>query len=316
MQLNELEIVDRHDRPNLSSKTGLRVFFFNDGQLTDPVGFSGVTLFQKSANITPNSILDSNGLISSSVAVSDIKAHFRNINGAGGNTGLSKPATDYTGIGDSGIFKISTGEYIVVLDGGKAPQATYDFHGASVAVTATTDVATDYIDVWTVKLLTGSDYKTIINEFTLFSDTFYTVTEPILLKAHPQLRTKYVTLGSKTDLKITNDITVENAGLTEEIKNIFKHNVITNPQIKIEKINEGHGFPSRVGVLSYTDTENLINVTSDNTLVFNWDPETSKDLDAWDDGTFGTLTGPYHITVKYTLLNQTYVSPPFTVIVS
>ena len=314
MQVNGFEVVDRHDRPNLSSRTGLRVFFFNDGQLVDPYALSGVTIFQKNANISPNSVLDSDGLIASSVEAATIKAHF----GVSSSSHYSNSATDPSSYfaGASGIYRVGTGEYICALDQNTGTTGHYSLNGSSFDITASADVAADYIDVWTVKLFSNSDWKTIINEFTLFSDTFYTVTEPILLKAHPQLRTKHVTLGSKTDLKITNDITVENSGLTEEIKNIFKHNVVTNPQLKIEKINEGHGFPSRVEVSGYSDTSAGINVTSDNTLVFNWEPENSKTVSEWTAGTFGTLTGPYHVIVKYNLLNQIYVSPPFTVIVS
>jgi hypothetical protein len=314
MLLNQLEIIDRHDRPNLSSRTGLRVFFFNDGQLVDPYALSGVTVFYKNANVSPNSVLDSSGLIASSVEAATIKAHF----GVSSSLHYSNSAIDPSSYsaGASGIYRVRTGEYICALDQNTGTTGHYSLNGSSLDVAASADVAADYIDVWTVKLLSNSDWKTIINEFTLFSDTFYTVTEPVLLKAHPQLRTKHVTLGSKADLKITNDITVENSGLTEEIKNIFKHNVVTNPQIKIEKINEEPGFPSRVDVSSYSDTSGLIGVTSDNTLVLNWDPENSKLLSSWTDGTFGTLTGPYHLTVKYTLLSQTYVSPPFTIIVS
>ena len=314
MQLNGIDLVDRHNRPNLSSRTGLRVFFYNDGQPVDPYAFSGVTVFQKAANIAPNNII-SNNVVASTVEAADIKAHF----GTGPNqqnlSNSSLPESLYT-LGASGIFKVATGEYVVVLDGQNPPTGGYDYHGSSVTVAASADVSTDYIDVWLVKLLANSDFQVLISDFTLFNDTFYTTTEPILLTTRPNLSNRHITLGSKIDLKITNDITVGNSGLSEEIKNIFKHNVISNPQIKIEKLNEEHGFPARVDVSGYSDTSALVDVTSDDTLVFSWDPEDSKFGTAWAAGTFGTLTGPYQITVKYTMLNQTYVSPPLTVIVS
>lgn len=314
MQLNGIDLVDRHNRPNLSSRTGLRVFFYNDGVPVDPYAFSGVTVFEKDANITPNSVIDSNNVVASGIAAATIKAHF-GVSSSSDYANSAVNASSYF-VGASGIYKISTGEYIVVLDGTTPNSGYYDYHGSSLTVAASADSATDYIDVWLVKLLENSDYQVLISEFTLFNDTFYTTTEPILLTARPKLQNRRVTLGSKVDLKITNDITVENSGLTEEIKNIFKHNVITDPKIKIEKLNEEHGFPSRVDVSGYSDTSALIDVTSDNTLVFNWDPENSKTLTAWTNGTFGTLTGPYQFTVKYTMLSQTHVSPPFTVIVS
>lgn len=324
MQLNGVEVIDRNNRPNLSSRTALRVFFYNDGQPVDPYAFSGVTVFQKAANTSPNSVIDSSNVIAATVVASDIKAHFgvrARLDGETGGPNLdnsSLPETSY--IPDtadaSSIFKISTGEYIVVLDGVTPTTAAYTYHGSSIELTSSADVATDYVDIWLVKLIENSDYQVLVSDFTLFNDTFFTSTEPILLKASPKLSTKFITLGSKIDLKITNEITVSNRTLSEEIKNIFDHNVISNPQIKIQKLNEESTLPARVDVSGFADTSPFIDVTTDNTVVFNWDPENSKTLASWTAGTFGSLTGAYQITVKYQLLTQTYVSPPFTVIVS
>jgi len=320
MQLNGLEVVDRHNRPNLSSNTALRVFFYNDGQPVDPYAFSGVTVFQKSAHITPNAVLDSSNVVAATVAATDIKAQFGVRPRTDGlnldNSSIAEEYYDPDTSDASCIFKVATGEYICALNGTTPPTGAYTYHGSSIEITAGANVATDYIDVWLVQLLEDSDFQGLISDFTLFNDTFFTATEPILLKSSPKLHTKYITLGSKEDLKITNDITVSNKGLTEEIKNIFKHNVISDPQIKIEKLNEESTLPARVEVSGFSDTSTFIDVTSDNTLVFNWDPENSKTTTAWSDGTFGSLTGAYQITVKYTMLKETYVSPPFTVIVS
>jgi len=321
MQLNTYEVIDRNNRPNLSSRTALRVFFYNDGQPIDPYAFSGVTVFQKNANITPNGVIDSSNVVAESVAAGSIKAHFgvrprtdgRNLD----NSSLDPEGFyDPTSVDSSCIWRVTTGEYICVLDGIIPPTGHYSYHGSSLNITASADIATDYIDVWLVKLLADSDFQVLISDFTLFNDTFFTATEPILLKASPKLHTRHVTLGSKVNLKITNDITVSNKSLTEEIKNIFKHNVISDPQIRIMKLNEDSTFPARVEVLSYINSIPLIDTTSDNTVLLSWDPEDSKDLGSWGDGTFGPLTGTYQITVKYTMLTETYVSPPFTVIVS
>ena len=322
MQLNGYEVTDRHNRPNLSSRKALRVVFYNDGQRVDPYAFSGVTVFQKSANITPNTVIDSNNVVAATVVAGDIKAQFGarpRVDGLNlDNSSIAESNYTPNTLDSSSIFKVSgtTGEYICVLDGITPHSAFYGYHGSSLQVTSTADVATDYIDVWLVKLIENSDYQVLISDFTLFNDTFFTTTEPILLKASPKLHTKHITLGSKVDLKITNDTTVANRGLTEEIKNIFKHNVISDPQIKIEKLNEESTLPSRVEVSGFSETAGFIDVTSDNTIVFNWDPEASKSTPEWLNGTFGSLTGAYQITVKYTMLTQTYVSPPFTVIVS
>ena len=40
----------------------LNVFFYKDGVPVDPYAFSGVTIFERDANITPNSIIDSDNV--------------------------------------------------------------------------------------------------------------------------------------------------------------------------------------------------------------------------------------------------------------
>ena len=136
MQLNGTDLVDRHNRPNLSSKTGLRVFFYNDGQPVDPYAFSGVTVFEKTANLSPNSVIDSNNVVASTVVSTDIKAHFGTSINAENLSNSALPESEYEA-GASGIFKVATGEYVVVLDGQNPPVAAYNYHGAGLQVTST-----------------------------------------------------------------------------------------------------------------------------------------------------------------------------------
>ena len=57
MQLNNTVIVDRGNRPNVSQRVGLRVFFINDGAYVDPYEISSVQLFKKSDTLTPNTVI-------------------------------------------------------------------------------------------------------------------------------------------------------------------------------------------------------------------------------------------------------------------
>ena len=51
-------------------------------------------------------------------------------------------------------------------------------------------------------------------------------------------------------------------------------------------------------------------------MIMTWDTNTIKELASWQAGTFGSLTGTYSVQVKYTLLNQTIISPLFYLTVS
>ena len=129
-------------------------------------------------------------------------------------------------------------------------------------------------------------------------------------------------MGSKVNLKITTETTIENSNVTQDIKNIFKDSVITDAQVKIEKFNDTNPIlPSKYELSGYSDTSSLVDITSDNTLVLNWDTEVIKNLTAnatekLKRENIGSPTGPYLVTVKYNILNQTIVSPPFTLLLS
>ena len=136
-----------------------------------------------------------------------------------------------------------------------------------------------------------------------------------MLSARNQLINKHITLNSIENLKITTDITIQNRDLDESIKNIFKESAITNAQMKIEKINEDAvALPSHVNVSGYSDTSSLIDITSDNTILFKFDTTTLATHPNVAD--FAGLTGAYRVVVKYNLLNETLVSVPYYFTVS
>ena len=310
MQLNGTSVVDRNNRPTVLQKVGLRAFFINDGVYVDPYEISAVTVFDKSANFTPSTILEDN-LIASGIDSSIVRMNFAPSGVGAGRTGEDpssyNPGTDIAST--SAVYRVKEGEYIVVLDGTQNTSGVYNLNGSSVLVANTASAVKDYIDVWTVKLAEGSTYQSLINDFHLYDDTFFVVTEPLLLTASNKLINKHVTLGSKENIKVTTEVNINNKTIDSSVTDLFRDSAIINAQMKIEKLNEGtETLPAHVEVSSYSDTSALIDITSDNTMVLNFDTTTLATHANVAD--FGGLIGQYRLTVKYTLLNELIVTPP------
>jgi hypothetical protein len=323
MQVNNIEVVDRNTRPAVLQRVLLRTFFVNDGEFQDPYQVSSVTIYKKAQNTSPSSILNADNLIddtkqtASALMVFAPSSDGHHTHGVVTASSLSAfDASNYTGVaglGSSSVYRLSQGEYAVVLDGTLLTSLSGVTHDNTKLANGV-DSATDYIDVWTVKQLEASNFKTIIHYFTLHDDSFINITEPLLIKTKNRLTNKHVTLGSKIALKISTETTVENENITDDIKNIFKDTVITSAMVKIEKANDGSHLPSRVEVSGFSDTSALVDVTGDNTLVLTWD--TNKLATHTNVAQFGGLVGNYFITVKYDVLNETIISPPMALILS
>jgi len=303
MLLNGVELVDRHNRPGVNQKVGLRMFFINDGVYQDPYDISSVTIFQKDKNISPSTILGSNGLIDNALD-SDVLMHFQP--SSKGEPGQVQPASDYVPQANvSGIFRIKTGDYIAVLDG------TLDllghYQGATISNEATG--TGDYIDVWTVKNVGSSNYTTYIREITLNDNTFIAITEPLIIKTNNRLTNKHVTLGSTVNLKVETTVAVENRNIDEGSRNIFKDSVITEAAFQITKINENESLAGHLEVTGFSDSSPFVDITSDNTLIYNWNTNDLKTMASVATGESGSLLGPYAIRAKYTVLNETIVTP-------
>jgi hypothetical protein len=311
MLINNYTVVDRHNRPGVLQRVGLRSFFINDGAYQDPYQISSVTIFKLSQNTSPSTILNSDNLIDGSAVSGSVLMCFANSAQLVGNAVFN--ASNYTpGTNASGIYKLGTGEYAVVLDG--QVNLSGVFEGTKIANAAS--AAISYIDVWTVKFTQNSDYSTYINEFKLFDDTLLTITQPLLLTTTNKLRNKYIKLGSKIDLVIGTEFNVGNKDIDSGIRNIFKDSILINPSIQIIKLNDDYTLPSRVTVSAFADTSAYTDVTSDNTMIFNWDTNALYTLPSVLNGTFGPLTGAYQIQVKYSVLNQTILSEYMNLIVS
>lgn len=317
MQLNGVDLVDRHNRPTVIQRVALRAFFINDGEYYDPYEISGVTVFSKSDNFNPNSVVDEN-LISTSITSSQIIMHFTPSGQDGGFPAQDPSGYRFTGTGTgilnllaaSGVYRTGVGQYVCVLRSGIA--GLYNLHGSSVTINyRSADAVTgDFIDCWTVRFDENSKYQTFINDFSLYNDTFFSVTQPIIFTTNNTLLNKRLTLSSIETLKITTDITIQNRDIDDSIKNLFKDSALTNAQIKIEKVNEDSTtLPATVEVSGFSNTSSTIDITSDNTILFKFD--TTKLATHPQVANFGGLTGTYRLIAKYNLVGDTVITKPF-----
>lgn len=315
MQLNSIELVERQNRPTVIQKVALRAFFINDGAYFDPYDISGVTVFEKTSNMTPSTVVSSN-VVLSSISSGTIVAHFEPSGNDGGFPAQDpsgyNPVTDAASL--SGVYRTGVGRYVAVLDGTQDWSGLYSFYGSSVEIPNTASAVNDYIDCWTVKFNSGSKYQSLIQNFHLYDDTFFTITEPLIFHTTNRLINKHLTLSSVDTLKFSTEVTVENNSIDDSVKNIFKDSVITNAQIKIEKINEDSvTLPAHVTVSGFEDTSALTQITSDNTVLLSFD---TRNLATHANvAQFGGLTGTYRAVLKYTLLDEIVVTPPYYFII-
>jgi len=314
MEINNYPVTTRHERPTVLGPTALIMYFINDGQYVDPYEISGVSVFESSDNQYPSSVISSDGEIKNSVSGS-VLMHFSNPSSITSDSSFD-PANYIPGPDASGIYKLSTGKFAVILNqpsllpsgvfnlsGGDGPPGNYDTLIPN-RVTSTGD----YLDVWTLKRVAGSDLDTIINEFTLTEDRFFGVTEPLLFRVSTKLENNHIVLGSKVDLKFTNEFTLENANIDRSIVNLFKQSLVTQPMIEIIKKNTDRNLGARIEVSGYSSTSSLVDVTSENTVLFTLDTEALKTHPRLLDGTLGSMTGTYVVRLKFNALNQTIVS--------
>ena len=305
MKINGNQVTTRSERPTVLGPTALLLYFINDGQYADPYEISGVSIFAASDNQSPSSVITSDGEIKSEVS-GDVLMHFSNPNAR--TTDTSFDPSNYTVSDASGIYKLSAGKYAVVLDdGGNTPSGIFNLSGDTTILNKVSATG-DYIDVWTLKRNAGSDLDTIINDFTLTEDRFFGVTEPLLFRVATRLENNYLVLGSKVDLKFTNEFTLENANIDRSIVNLFKQSLVTDPMLEIYKKNQDRNLDARVEVSGYAATSGLMDTTSENTVIFTFDTEALKTHPSLLDGTLGSMTGTYVARLKFTALNQTIIS--------
>lgn len=311
MEINNNPVTTRHERPTVLGPTALIVYFLNDGQYADPYQISAVSVFKDSSNQYPDYVIGSDGEITASSLV------LMNYSNSASETSDSAfDASNYNpGPTASGIYKLDAGKYAVILNQPSIlPSGVFNLSGDTV-IDNLVEQTGDYIDVWTVRRVAGSDLDTIINEFTLTDDRFISVTEPLLFKCSTRLENNQLVLGSKTDLKFINEFTLENANIDRSILNLFKQSLVTQPMVEIIKKNTDRNLGSRIEVSGYSATSGVVDVTSENTVIFTFDTEALKTHPELLNGNLGSMTGTYVARLKFNALNQTIVSNDLSFII-
>lgn len=312
--LNGIEFAERHEKPAVGSKVGLRAFFYNDGQAVDPVDVSSVSIFKYESYassalfMASSNILKAQPLMQFAPSGSEGPADASNYSAEWGNPDDPQTGAEFGYA--SGIFKLATGDFIapLALDTKLSGVWEEDQLGASANVST----ATTYIDVWTVKLLAGSQYQSFIHRWSLYEDSFFSITQPLLVKTSAKLSNKHIRYGEVVDLKIPVEVTIENKNIDESIINVLKSSLITNPKLKIVKVNDNPTLDGPFVVLNFSDTQ-TVNVTSDGTILYTWD---TTGLDTVAGPNFGEAKGTYAIQVQYSVNTETIISPRFYVTVN
>ena len=110
-------------------------------------------------------------------------------------------------------------------------------------------------------------------------------------------------------MRVATEVIIDNKDIDQSIKNLFSDSVLNNAAMEITKLNDANGLSSRFVVAEFDDTKDLVDITSDNTLVLNWDTTDLAGIAAANED-FGGIKGSYEVRAKYTILNQTIKSPP------
>ena len=345
--INSVAVTDRHTRPSVLSRVLLRTFFIDEGEARSPHAIRSVHIFKEIDHLAPNNILDSTGLISEEGVMKSLmvfgpknedgqtesddgfdEANYTGIVGDIPDLCTDPDTTncdpDTSNLGTSGIYQFgalggvggSPGEFCVVLDGRNGGDVSgvdlFTVEDTGLLIQNTASATTKYIDVWTVKYSPNSAWQTVFNNFELFSDTFVTLTQPLLFQAKNKLFNKHIKLGSRVDIKIGTEITIQNKDIDIDTKNTLKGAGISKPSIKIKKHNEDVNLPSRVTVIN----SEAVDITSDNTMVFNWNTKNISPTTPYTKEDLGSRTGTYSVQVEYDFFKEHIVSPLFYLIIN
>lgn len=321
MKINNIKVVPRNNSPTVLGKTALEFFYVKNGEYVDPYEVCSVVIFKDQtasstyldaiANGDPDVFIDYEtsssryGLVASSMTSSVYyRWENRNFDTDPVGSSVTAPSADEFNTvnfgGDtsstSGIFKIKDGHFAVALSplgifvssvhGLESTTSGYGENQASAAAT--------YFDIWTVVDSAGMSPRTYVNKFYLYSDTILALTEPLLFTSKNSLVQKYVNVGSKVDLKVRTDLSLNDKELPKDVRSIFEGSVVQDAQIRVRWYNESDGSWE-----TQVDWRDVDNITSRDTLLYSY--------------TFSTV-GRYDVQVKYSLVNETIYSDKFNLV--
>jgi len=292
---NGYSVVKRYNRPSILQRTQLEMYFTNNGTYFDPDEISACYILPDTGttNGSPDVYINR--------TASDVgTSAYGKLN----ETGLSSVVATYTtissvsdytapdgGLGASAIYKVDEGKYSIIADGSFFPE--YSSLGISDG---------EYFDAWLVRDFSATDasagYKLYWNKFTVFNDRVVTFTEPYQITTKSKLTQKYVELSSIVTLRVTTDTFVANRNMSRDLKEIFRDSILTNGEIRIRKRN-----PYTSGEISTVLdwTSSGVDISSDNTLLYTWN-------------TAALEKGDYIVEVKYQVLEQTFYSDEFNLV--
>jgi hypothetical protein len=292
---NNFEVVKRYNRPSILLRTLLEMYFTNNGTYFDPYEVSACYILPDTT--TTNGSPD----IYINRTASDVgTSAYGKLNASGeasavatyvGVSAVSAYDPDGTPATASAIYKVDTGHYAIVADGGAFPE--YSSLGLSDG---------KYFDAWLVRDFSATEasagYKLYWNKFTVFNDRIISFTEPYQVTSKSKLQQRYLQLSSNITLRVNTETFVANGNMSKDLKTIFRDSVVTNPQIRITKRN-----PYTTGliteILDWTAVG--VDVSSDDTIMYTWDTAAQE-------------KGDYIVQVKYDVLEQTFYSEEFSLV--
>ena len=291
---NGYSVVKRYNRPSILLRTQLEMFFTNNGTYFDPDEISACYI------LPDTSITNGSPDVYINRAASDIgTSAYGKLNASGEAlkvatyTGSGVPS-DYdpsAGLGASLIYRVDQGKYSIIADGTFFPE--YSSLGLSDG---------KYFDAWLVRDFSATEasagYKLYWNKFTVYNDRVVTFTEPYQITSKSKLSQKYVELSSIVTLRVTTDTFVANRNMSRDLKEIFRDSVLTGAEIRIRKRN-----PYTSGEISTIQdwTSDSVDISSDDTILYTWNTSSLE-------------KGDYIVEVKYQVLEQTFYSDEFSLV--
>ena len=288
---NGFSVVKRYNRPSILLRTQLEMFFTNNGTYFDPDDISACYILPDTTttNGSPDLYINRTASDVGTSAYGQLNASGEALKVAT-YTGISS-VSDYSPVLDpssaSAIYKVDTGQYSIIADGGPFPE--YSSLGLSDG---------KYFDAWLVRDFESGSYKLYWNKFTVYNDRVLTFTEPFQLTSKSKLAQRYVELSSIVTLRVTTDTFVANQNMSRELKDMFRDSVLTNANIRIRKRN-----PYTSGEMTTIQdwTSDGVDISSEDTILYTWNTQSLE-------------KGDYVVEVNYQALEQTFYSEEFSLV--
>ena len=331
---NDITVINRANRPSPISPCKLDFIWIKDGSYQNPFQVCSVHIFPNTQFGSPNPYVNltaggaNYGLVSSTATEYIFHNYNRNAEGVrdGFDASMDGMAaeTAYTGGNSaSAIFNTSPGNFSVILQPGAEYFPTTAPANNWLPVSENSASATgDYLDIWTLVDVEGSRAQIYVNSFKLNSNSNVALTEPLLVTPTNKLIQRYVEVGSKEKLRVKTELVVDNQPITNDLRNLLETgSLLSNPQMRIVKLNESPELTSRVMIQDFEDTAGTIQLDSNNLISYLWDtdklnPDGSYGIiPKYADDRLGGARGVYEITVKYDILTESFYSSKFKLIV-